>query len=80
MFELSWQDAVLTVGNIIFFLALIPSIVSKDKPSKWTSLSTALALTAFSFTYFTLNLTYSTIAMAATSLAWWVLYFQKIHQ
>lgn len=78
MFELSWQDAVLMVGNIIFFVALIPSIIGKDKPSKWTSFTTALTLTIFTATYFTLSLTYATIATALTAIAWWVLFFQKL--
>ncbi len=77
MFETSWQDVVLLVGNAIFFIALIPSIVSEHKPSKWTSLITALVLTTFTFTYFSLNLTYSTFTVALATLAWWILYFQK---
>lgn len=77
MFEFSWQDVVLTIGNIVFFIALIPSIMSANKPSKWTSLMTASALTAFGITYFSLSLTYATIAVSLSAIGWWVLYFQK---
>lgn len=77
MFETSWQDIVLTVGNTLFFIALIPSIASEHKPSKWTSLLTAATLTVFTFTYFTLSLTYATYTVGATALAWWILFFQK---
>ena len=77
MFETSWQDAILMVGNLVFFVALIPSIMGNDKPAKWTSFSTALMLTIFSITYFTLSLTYAMYATALTSVGWWVLYFQK---
>jgi len=77
MFETSWQDLVLLVGNIFFFIALIPSLLSTNKPSKWTSLMTGFVLTVFTFTYFSLNLTYSTFTVALTAVAWWILYFQK---
>ncbi|HEU4677731.1 MAG TPA: hypothetical protein VFS75_03375 [Candidatus Paceibacterota bacterium] len=77
MFDISWQDAVLTVGNCVFFIALLPSIFGPNKPSKWTSLSTAATLTAFTATYLTLSLAFAPIATGATALAWWVLYFQK---
>lgn len=77
MLEFVWQDMVLMIGNFIFFLALIPSIVGKHKPSKWTSFLTACTLTIFSYTYHTLALTYATITVTATAFAWWVLFFQK---
>lgn len=77
MFDTSWQDIVLLFGNLVFFLALIPSILSANKPSKWTSLFTALALTAFSFTYYSLGLVYGTITVALSAIGWWVLFFQK---
>jgi threonine/homoserine/homoserine lactone efflux protein len=77
MFEMSWQDLVFMSGNIIFFLALIPSIMSENKPSKWTSLSTALVQTVYIATYYSLSLTYATIAGTVSTIAWWILYFQK---
>ena len=77
MFELSWQDLVFMIGNLVFFAALIPSLMSSDKPSKWTSLSTALVQTVYIATYYSLSLTYATIAGTATAIAWWILYFQK---
>ena len=77
MFEMSWQDFVFMFGNIVFFLALIPSIMSEDKPSKWTSLSTAIVMTIFVVTYYSLSLMYATVTGSFSALAWWVLYFQK---
>ena len=78
MIETSWQDIVLTLGNMLFLIALIPSIVSKDKPSHWTSLLTASTLTIFTFTYFMLSLTYATYPVGGTAIAWWILFFQKV--
>lgn len=78
MFETSWQDLVLLVGNLVFLIALIPSIIGTNKPSLWTSLFTALTMSVFAFTYYSLGLTYGTITVALSALAWWILFFQKI--
>lgn len=77
MFELSWQDLVFMLGNIVFFVALIPSIISENKPSKWTSLSTALVMSLYVITYYSLSLTYATVTGAIATTAWWILYLQK---
>lgn len=77
MFEMSWQDLVFMFGNVVFFVALVPSIMSENKPSKWTSLSTALVLSVYVVTYHSLELTYATVTGTIAALAWWILYFQK---
>ncbi len=77
MFNLPWQDVVFMVGNLIFLIALLPSIFSDDKPAKWTSLSTAIVLSLYVVTYYSLSLTYASITGTLSALAWWVLYFQK---
>ena len=51
-----WQDIVLSVGAWIFFIALIPSIKSRDKPAIMTSLPTGIVLVIFALTYATLGL------------------------
>ncbi len=79
MLEISWQDAVLMAGNIVFFVALLPSITGIDKPSRWTSLMNAVTLSIFTYTYYTLSLPYAALGMAPTAIAWWVLFFQKWH-
>lgn len=76
MFE-TWQDLVLTVGQLIFFVALLPSVFSKNKPSKWTSLITAVVLISFGFTFFSLGMVYSTIVAVLNSFVWGILYVQK---
>ncbi len=77
MSELIWQDAVLMIGNIFFLIALVPSVLGENKPSKWTSLITATTLTTFAVVYFTLSLSYATIATTLSALAWRVLCIQK---
>lgn len=78
MFDTSWQDLVLLIGNIIYCIALIPSIFGPNKPSKWTSLMNAVTLTAFTVTYVSLSFMYASIAVAISALGWWVLFAQKI--
>ena len=73
-----WQDIVLTVGGIIFAVALVPSVFSKNKPSLWTSLSTALVLYVFVFVYFSLSLWFSAVTTFITASFWLTLYIQKL--
>ena len=77
MFDISWQDGVFMVGNLLFFVALIPSMVSVNKPAKSTSLMTASVLTVYIFAYYSLSLVYAMVTGIISGLAWWILYFQK---
>lgn len=77
---LIWQDWVLTLGSLVFFIALIPSILSKDKPDIKTSMPTALVMTAFTITYGSLGLWYGMSTSALTTIAWYILWFQKIRK
>ncbi len=72
-----WQDVVYAVGQWVFIVALIPSILSKDKPALTSSLLTGLVLLVYAFTLASLNLWISTISTLATSVAWFVLALQK---
>ena len=73
----NWQDIVLTLGSIIFLVALVPSIRSKDKPALMTSLMTGLVLFVFATTYITLDLWFSAATTALTGMLWLVLAVQK---
>lgn len=73
-----WQDYVISTGQWLFALALIPSIRSKtDKPPMASSLMTAIILSIFAGTFVTLDLTVSAVSSMASALAWWILFFQK---
>ena len=72
-----WQDWVLPVGNWIFFIALMPSILGKDKPALSSSLVTGVTLGAFAFTFATLNLWVSAFSATLTTAAWLTLAWQK---
>lgn len=74
---IGWQDIILTIGSLVFLVALIPSITSKDKPALMTSLMTGLVLFVFAMTYITLDLWFSAVTTALTGMLWLVLAVQK---
>ncbi len=75
-----WQDYVLSFGSIILIFALIPSVISKNKPALATSIITGLVLTAFAITFATLQLFFTTITTASVAIMWFVLAVQKFKQ
>lgn len=75
-----WQETVLAVGQIIFIVALLPSIFSKDKPEIWTCVMTGLVALSISITYLTLNIPFAAISAFFNFVAWSILAVQKLHQ
>lgn len=76
--DFSWQDIILTVGTLLFLLALVPTLLGKSKPSPLTSLMTGGVLLVFAATYATLGLFFASITTAATGTAWLVIFWQTI--
>ncbi len=74
---MSWQDIVLTIGNLVFIVALIPSILSKDKPHLLTSLTNATVLFVIALVYSTLHLYLSGVVLVVTGSLWLTLAWQK---
>ena len=74
---MTWQDVVIGIGQFVFTLALLPSIVSDDKPAKLTCLITAAMLVFFSFTYATLDMWLSSGSCALCGFCWCILLFQE---
>lgn len=72
-----WQDTVLMAGNIVFIFSLFPSILTKNKPSVWTSIFTATVLYIFVATYFSLGLWGSAVATLVVATLWTTLAIQK---
>ena len=73
-----WQDYVITVGNLIFIVSLVPSVVGKNKPAFLTSMLSGLTLTVFVFTFITLKLWFSAAAMGGSAILWYILAFQVL--
>ena len=72
-----WQDYVFAVGNLIFAAGMIPSLMTKDKPSKITSLVTAVVLYIFAFTSLSLGQRYNFVVTVLCATLWSVLFVQK---
>ena len=75
-----WQDIVIGIGSLIFAAALVPSVLSKDKPALWTSITTGIVLAVFTATYASLSLWYATFTTSLAALLWIVLAVQKLTQ
>lgn len=73
-----WQDIVMTIGQFVFAVALIPTIRAKEKPAWTTCLSTATVLSVYVPTLYSLELYISVIATVLVALCWWILFFQSI--
>lgn len=74
---MQWQDLVISIGQLIFVISLLPPILSKDKPALLTSLITSVVLYLFALVYITLSLYFAAIAVAMTAIGWSVLTYQK---
>ena len=71
-----WQDYVISMGQIVFIIALIPSILSDNKPAMSTSFTTAAVLSTFVFCFASLGLIFAAITSGGSALAWWILFYQ----
>lgn len=72
-----WQDLALSIGQIIFVIALLPSILSQDKPALITSVVNSVVLYTFALIDVTIPLYLTGVTVAATALGWTVLAYQK---
>ncbi|MGI8419623.1 MAG: hypothetical protein ACR2LN_03175 [Candidatus Levyibacteriota bacterium] len=75
-----WQDIVLTIGQVIFIIALFPSILSKDKPAFQTSILTSAVSFSISVVYITLNIKFAAISAGINGILWLILAIQKYKQ
>ena len=78
-----WQDIVIFVSISLFSYALIPQIYQGFKKKKGeinlqTSLITFIGMYILTFTYFTLNLYFSTVVAFITGTLWFILFIQRI--
>lgn len=72
-----WQDIVLTVGQIIFIIALIPAIRNKQKPPFLTNILNAFVLFCFGVVYITLSLWFAAVTTCIVAILWLVLTVQS---
>lgn len=72
-----WQDIVIMVGCFGFALALIPSIIGKQKPARSSCLITMVLLAMISISFATLHFWLSFSAEMVALIAWSILFFQR---
>ncbi|MGH7195981.1 MAG: hypothetical protein ACREGA_04350 [Candidatus Saccharimonadales bacterium] len=77
---MTWQSIVLALGQVVFIIALLPSILTKDKPEIWTAIMTGTVALSISITYLTLNIKLASIMAFLNFVAWSVLAIQKLRQ
>jgi len=72
-----WQDVVISVGVFVLMVALIPSLRSKNKPAKTTSLLTGVILTVYFVCFATLGLWLAAISELVLAIMWFALSIQQ---
>jgi len=80
---MNWQDIVITIGNLVFTIALIPQVYSgfKEKigPIKYqASVPTFIFLYIFVFTFYSLHLYLSAIVSIFSGTMWLLLFIQRL--
>lgn len=73
-----WQDIVMTIGQFVFAFSLIPTIIGKEKPAWTTCMLSAIVLTIYIPTLYTLGLYISVVATILVAIGWWILFFQSM--
>lgn len=72
-----WQDILIMVGCFVLGFALLPSILSKEKPARSTCLMSFIILASFSVAFATLGLWLSLVAEVFVTVMWLVLLIQR---
>jgi hypothetical protein len=75
---LRWQDGVFSIGQLVFLMGLMPSVLGSDKPAAFTSITTAVMLCAFLVVYASYRLWATFIFTAVTISVWFLLAAQVI--
>jgi hypothetical protein len=75
---MSWQDVVIGAGQAAFVVALLPTVFGPSKPDKYTCLLTAVVLSVFVPTFWSLGLRWGPVTCAMAAILWWILYGQAV--
>lgn len=74
-----WQDYVMSVGQVLFIIALLPTIFDRNnKPPLSTSALTSSILFTFAFCFYTLGAKYSCVTSLGVAIVWAIIFFQKL--
>lgn len=72
-----WQDPALTAAQVMFIVALLPSILSNDKPALATSIVNGLVAAGIGLVYLSLLLWLAAASAGINSALWLMLAVQK---
>jgi len=72
-----WQDYVMAFVGYLFAFALVPSVLGKHKPARWTCLMTFAGLVAIATAVGSLGLWQTLVADTITALLWLILLLQR---
>lgn len=75
-----WQDIVLSLSGLVFSIALIPTILSKEKPALTTDLLTCLFVALNALAFLTLSLWFAAATSTLNFIVWFVIFTQKYRQ
>lgn len=80
---MSWQDIVVTIGNLVFVLSLVPQVYhgfkQKTGPIKWqTSAPTFFFMYVFVTVYYSLQLYFSAAVAFLVGTMWLALFIQRL--
>jgi hypothetical protein len=73
----TWQDVMLSAGNIFFCITFIPMLRHPERPPLLTCIPTGLALVAGGFVFATLHLWLTALTQTITGLQWLALVFKR---
>ena len=74
------QDMIISTVQIVFAVALIPTVFGKSLPHFWTSAITATGLCVLAGCFISLDLWFSAITASASALLWWIITVRKAIQ
>lgn len=75
-----WQDLVISIGQFVFIVSLMPTLLSKDIPPIKTSLPTGLFLLLFGFSFLTLGMYMASLTSTINGIEWLILSYQKFYK
>lgn len=73
-----WQDTVIAICQLLFIVAMWPTIKGKDKPALSTCIMNTVLVAVIAFCLGTLHLWFSLITATSTALLWLTLVIQKM--
>lgn len=71
-----WQDLVIGCAQLVFVIALLPTLFGNEKPARATCAATAVACYAVAFAVVSLDFIWSTVTVSMCAMEWTIMTFQ----